>query len=170
MRTLANTLRTKVSQAPSPKQSAVLKKTDRCSGAQSEYVVCRLMRGLNTQELPRWSEVCDRRSHTLSIVRPRRISCAASCGNVVRSISPRRQNASLRVWPRHRPGLGRSLASGCASVLSVVGWRRPCAGINTSARELFALRRRGRAAYPTDFHMDWLRLIRVLMQYVAPGL
>src|SRR5258707_3325590 len=28
----------------------------------------------------------------------------------------------------------------------------------------------GRAAYPTEFHMDWLRLIRCLTQYVAPGL
>ncbi len=27
-----------------------------------------------------------------------------------------------------------------------------------------------RAAYPTDFQMDWLRLIRCLTQYVAPGL
>src|SRR5260370_19226015 len=27
-----------------------------------------------------------------------------------------------------------------------------------------------RAAYPTDFGMDWLRLIRCLTQYVAPGL
>ncbi len=30
-------------------------------------------------------------------------------------------------------------ASGCASVVSVVGWSRACAGINTSARELFGV-------------------------------
>src|SRR5258708_31779689 len=33
-----------------------------------------------------------------------------------------------------------------------------------------AFHRRGRAACPTDFHMEWLRLIRFLTQYVAPGL
>ncbi len=54
--------------------------------------------------------------------------------------------------------------------MSVVGWRRAWAGINTSARELFGFPPEGRAAYPTDFHMDWLRLIRFLTQYVAPGL
>src|SRR5262249_50736925 len=47
---------------------------------------------------------------------------------------------------------------------------RPCAGINTSAQKLFSFRRKRRAVYPTGFHMDWLRLIRFLTQYVAPGL
>src|SRR5579871_2807978 len=28
----------------------------------------------------------------------------------------------------------------------------------------------GSVAYPTRFHTDWLRLIRILTQYVAPGL
>src|SRR5882762_3550073 len=52
----------------------------------------------------------------------------------------------------------------------MVDWRRACAGINTSPRELFIFPPEGRAACPTDFHMDWLRLIRLLTQYVAPGL
>ena len=67
-------------------------------------------------------------------------------------------------------GCASVMSVGCASVMSVVGWRRACAGINTYARELFGFPPEGRAAYPTDFHMDWLRLIRFLTQYVAPGL
>src|SRR5258708_34451471 len=60
--------------------------------------------------------------------------------------------------------------SGIKLRMPVIGWRRTCAGINTSAQKLFGLPRRGRVAYPTGFHMDWLRLIRCLTQYVAPEL
>src|SRR5262249_25703048 len=56
------------------------------------------------------------------------------------------------------------------AVMSAVGWRHACARINTSAWEPFGYQPDSRAAYPTDVRMDRLRLIRLLTQYVAPGL
>ncbi len=56
------------------------------------------------------------------------------------------------------------------SVISMASWRRAWAGINTSSRELFGFPQDASSGYPTDVRMDWLRLIRFLTQYVAPGL
>lgn len=40
------------------------------------------------------------------------------------------------------------------SVMSMVGWRHPCAEIGTSAQKLFSFRRRRRAVHPTGFNLN----------------